>query len=828
MPGPRKAGSSDAPAPAAAGGTLYDAAAAPALALADELADRTGWRDAPDLLREARARIDRFAEDLRRARLPEASVAPARLALGLVLDQAARSNPSLPLRDWSAGAHRLLFDGEAMSQARLRDFVARAEAAGPAFAEVARFMRGCLLRIEGARSRREPVGGDGWGGLLAGAALGFAALVVAWMLYAEWSFHRDTGRAFAAEALAIGLDRRGAIADLPRRLDRMAAAVEGVDRSLGGAPVRLFAGVLGFDASARVHDVQAEAIRRHLPPVLARAIDAALASEGDSLALYETVRAWDILSGAAEWNAGFLRGWIEGRVALFPDLQGLGPHVALLRPPFEAPAPPDAELLAQARLFATEAEEADRAWIELLHSPALAGLPPWRPDREVPDLPDVVRRRSGLPIETAIPGAFTRAGWDRASAGGAAEAVARARAEAARMFPRGHPTQPDTERRVLERLQAETLAAWRSFLADLRVRDFDRRSVAVRVSGLLARERSPLAVLLSRAWVEVGGTDRSRPHAAQLRIAAEFGPTIQYVESGGLEEISALFAALNAALGARGSSEELLTERLMGFQDRAASVAALRQAPPVVVQVVEDVLAQTAVPRAAQIANPLTQRWQTEVFDLCRRATEGRFPFEPQGADAEPADFAALLGPEGAIDRFFRSEAEPYIDMTASPWRWRPEGRFSGLSPESAEVFERAAALRSAFFGESGRLGATVTIAALAERGKAAVSLGGASAAVDAASEAAVLAWPGADPAAGVSVDFEAQAAGASTAVPGPWGFLRLLAGLRLRERDDGRRFLVDLRSEAGRLFLELSFPSAANPVAGLAVAEGFGCPAAL
>jgi type VI protein secretion system component VasK len=94
-----------------------------------------------------------------------------------------------------------------------------------------------------------------------------------------------------------------------------------------------------------------------------------------------------------------------------------------------------------------------------------------------------------------------------------------------------------------------------------------------------------------------------------------------------------------------------------------------------------------------------------------------------------------------------------------------------------------------------------------------------------ASSEPAMLAWPGPDPAQGVAVSFDS---GGTIAEPGTWGLLRLLAGLRLREREGGQRYLVDLRSDSGRLFLEMAFPTALNPVSGLELAKGFTCPATL
>ncbi|EYD77448.1 hypothetical protein Rumeso_00997 [Rubellimicrobium mesophilum DSM 19309] len=267
MTGRPKASSTraDAVTPLGQGRTAYDQAAQPVLLFAEHLAEERHVLDPPHLLREARSRLDRFADDLGAARVPRATIAPARLALGLVLDEAARGNRTIPRREWSAGAHRLLYEGEDMSPGRVRDFAARAEAAGPAFADVAIFLRACLARVEEARTHLEQAGPDGWGGLLVAAVLGFAFLVLAWTLHAEWSFHRDTARAFAIEAVQIGLDRSGSIPDLPARLDRLAAAVRRVDGSLEKAPIHLFSDRLGFDAGRMAHAAEAEAIARHVP-----------------------------------------------------------------------------------------------------------------------------------------------------------------------------------------------------------------------------------------------------------------------------------------------------------------------------------------------------------------------------------------------------------------------------------------------------------------------------------------------------------------------------------------------------------------------------------
>jgi type VI protein secretion system component VasK len=274
-----------------------------------------------------------------------------------------------------------------------------------------------------------------------------------------------------------------------------------------------------------------------------------------------------------------------------------------------------------------------------------------------------------------------------------------------------------------------------------------------------------------------------------------------------MSEIATLFAGLNVALGAMDRDAPTGMQRLMNVQGRAASVAALRQAPLVVVQIVEDVLAQTGAAQADLMTNPLTRAWQAEVLGACRGAIEGRFPFAA-GPDADPAAVLRLLGPGGVADRFIKGRAAAHLDMTTQPWRWKPEARFAGLSPESAELLQRLAALSDLFAsGAETRL----TFSALAERGAATIAIGGAGGPVETRSAPLSLTWPGPDPARGVEVSFRTPQGEARLAEAGPWGLLRLLGPLRLRERDEGKRFLVDLRTQGARLFVEIEVDRPAN-----------------
>lgn len=806
-------------------GGIIDRAAEPVLAFAERLAGVRDERQS-DLLKHSAVLLDRFTVTLQRAGTPGPAVPPARAALALLLDQKARENRQIDVTRWGPEARRLLFEGREVSSADLAEYVRRAGEA-PDHRQTMAFVSACLARLDTGRRAFDtsPVAAN-WSGIVAVLVVAYLMAVAGWAAWVEWRFHRDLAAAFDASALEIGLDRAGPFPDLAPRLDRLAAETENATGTRAKAPISLLAGVLGYDAAAHADAAYQDALQRHLPPLLSAAIDRALASEGEPAAAYDTLRAWSVLSGQAEWQADWLAGWAADRTGADPVLAGLAPHLAALQPPATPPAPPDAELLDQARSIAAEAPEPDRAYLELRRSATVAALPGWQPDAAVPGLSVILRRKSGLPMDLALPGLYTQAGWDHARDFGAGLAVQAARDQAARLFPTPPKPQNDTPDVLMDRLQDDTLAHWSDYMADLRVREFTTPDTSVRISGELARRSSPLEALLRQVWLQAGGTDRRRSHPQQIGIAAVFGPMIQYVEAGRMQEIATLFAGLNVALAARDRDDERGQQRLMSVQDRAASVAALGVAPKVVVQLVEDTLAQTGAEHADLLSNNLTRIWQTEVLETCLRVTQGRFPFA-DGPDADPDQVQRLLAPGGMVDRFVKARAAQMLDMTDTPWRWKPEARFEGLNPDSAIFLQRATEIGTGLFPD-GRPGATLTLSALAERGRAFVRLGGAGGPVEAATDSLVLAWPGSDPQAGIEVVFNTGAGEARLAQPGYWGLLRLLAPLRLRDRDGGKRFLIDLKAEGSRLFLEILVDKPQNPIALRKLMQGFTCPPVL
>lgn len=804
--------------------SAFDRAAAPMLLMIDELDLRAG-RGAARLVDEAQDLLARFETEMQRAAGPALAIKPARYGLAVLLDHRARTLPQIDLEKWSVLVRRQLFDGRDLSLAQIRDYRRTAGAQGDSFSDLERFLSELIARAEAGRMAYRRTGGGGWGQRVAGFVLVLALGLAGYASFLELRYHQRITAGFDAEVLRIGLDQPHTGADLVQRLDDLRAAVDRVADAATKAPLKQLVRLPVYDSATRAEARYARAVRHHVPPAIAAGIETVMATEGDGLILYDALRAWTVLTGKDEWGPGYLAGWLEDNGAR-AGLAGLDRHVGRLAGPRPDITVQDAELWVQAQGFAAEIAEPDRAWLELRRAEPTRALPGWYPEAAVPGLSKVLLRRSGLPLNTPLPGIFTQKGWDYARDYGVGIAVRKARSIAPVVLDRTLPPQNDSPDLLLDRLLDQSVLVWDDWLADLRVQPFTQHQTAIIVSGHLAQPDNPLTRLLRAVWLQVGGPDRQRTHAQQLRLAREFGPMIQYVEQGRMAEIAALFAGLNVALGATDLDRNRNPGRLMSIHDKARSIAALQSAPRIVVQIAEDVLAQSASRQQAMTdgGNPLVRQWQQQVFPLCQQTVQGRYPFA-EGPDADPQQVAALLSPQGVLSVFLHNNALPLLETTETPWRWKPDARFEGLSPDSALFFEQGAQVSQGLFAAGGTIDHTLTLSALAERGQTLFVIGGVAQPVRTTGEPVRMAWPGPSPDTGIEISFREGTDAARLIYPGEWGLLHMLDGLRLRLRDKGARVLLDLRSDFGRVFLEMAFADSLNPVSVRNAMAGFTCP---
>ena len=800
----------------------YTAAARSVLDFADDIESFVHEGERSVLARACQL-LDNFSAVLARDDLPDATIPPARYALAALIDRRVRQQQGVKLSSWGALAHKQLFDGRDMSAARIAEFHKTALDAGPNFAPLAAFLE--QLRDRDARGEqvtRHKRSHWGWSAfacvsLFVTALCGYATLL-------EYKFHAKILDGFRQDEISVGLDLNPQGAELASRLTQLRQAVFRVERAARSAPFRRVIRLPIYDSETVAMQSYHDAVATYVPPALIAGLETEIATQGDGLKLYDALRVWAVLAGNVDWQPGFVTGWMK-EVQNTLGWYGFAQHVQALGGPIFDLSPSDTEIMDQARAFAAETSETDRVWLELKRAKGTRGLPHWIASERIAAAGGVLVRRSGLPLDTPVEGLFTQTGWDYARDFGIGIAVQQARRLTLSVLGTDGVQANETPDLVADRLHSETIAYWQSWLADIRVQPFNTRERAILVSGALAQKRNPLTQLLQEVWAQSGGTDRTRAHQQQLQLATTFGPMIQYVETGGMTQVGRLFSALNVALGSVDIDAERGAERLMTLQNRAKSINVLKSAPRIVVQITEDVLSQasSAHDEGSQ-GNSLTVAWQRNVYAVCRGALEGRYPFT-DGPDAALADVSVLLGPNGAILKFFQTYAAAYVDQSISPWRWKPEARFAGLEPESAAFFERAFAISQAMFDADGQMQTDMTLTALAERGTTTIALGGAGVPVRASGAVAQLNWPGPEPSRGVQVSFREATQGAQIDQAGIWGLHKMLDTFRLRFRDKGQRVLIDMRTKQGHVFVEVTLDRPNNPISGRGNLRGFACP---
>lgn len=837
-------------------GDLLPALASPVVALARRV-ERDPRPNPLAIAAEAKALLAAFDRDAGRSDLSAAAITTARDALVAVLDARARTNPALPVRAWARALRDTVPRRKIFTPDALRTEAAAAERAGPAYRDLARFLRTCgeaVAAADAAAARLKRPGQRPWGLI---AILVVVLTGAGWGGYAEYRYREALIARLPDFEQATLAGRRLPPAAAGAQLDALAATVAAIEADVPDAPLGLIGRIPALDPGKAARAGYARAVAAAVAAPLGNAVDLALATEGEPTALYDSLRLWRILSGSAPWQPSYVAGWIADRAAAHPELQALAGHLSALGAPPDGLPRPDPEAIAESRRIAAEGSPADRAFVELRRSGETAALPAWTPPADVAALGAVLARRSGAAVFTGLSGLYTVDGWSYARDRGVPAAIETARREAAALLGpgAGAPVEPAA---VLALLQQRTVETWTGWLSDLRVRAMTDQPSAMLITGRLAARGAPLAALFQAVWREAGGEDRGRGHADQLRVATALGPSIQYVQQGHMADISQLFAGLNVTLAALDRRVPVADRQLLDIEGRARSILALQQAPPLVAGIIEDVLAQSATARVdlAAASAPLDLGTATPVAPdkpaapapappptapqplatdprnaafaaACRATVTGRYPFA-DGADADLDAVAALFGPTGLVRRTYGADVAALVDTTRSPWVWKPEARLSGRTPEAAAFLQRAFAIGDALFPEASRPAPALTLVALAQRGAATVGLGGRTAPVSTTAEPVTLAWPGPDAAGGFTVAMDGGKGVRRLGEGGPWGLQRFLDGLRLRAREDGRRFLLDVRDGEARIYVQMEFGSPLNPVTARGLMKGLACPAGL
>jgi type VI secretion system protein ImpL len=198
----------------------------------------------------------------------------------------------------------------------------------------------------------------------------------------------------------------------------------------------------------------------------------------------------------------------------------------------------------------------------------------------------------------------------------------------------------------------------------------------------------------------------------------------------------------------------------------------------------------------AVLRDPLARQLAVELANACAHAVAGRYPLVRASRDEVPREeFARTFAAGGLLDAFFERHLAPYVDMSARPWAFR--GATREQAGESLVHFQRANAIRDAFFSDGGRrLGLRIELRLL----ELDPAIGEFTLDVDGqqplrfrrdARAPQTLQWPG--PGAGrVRLQTSGPGGpGTSYVFEGPWALLRLLDRVRIEPGREPERFAL-------------------------------------
>lgn len=689
------------------------------------------------------------------------------------------------------------------------------------------------------------------GGLLATAGVGVAAAgLLSWQAVADTS---ERAAALAERLPALERDvasaRSAAATDLPALLPTLEAlgqigtAVAGPERSVG---LQRSLHALGLDRSdmlsAAAHDTYERTLREAFLPRIAARLEARLrAGERDHVELiYDTLKAYLMLFGGRNFDRDALRAYLRAdwETTLPPGTplaqqEALQRHLDRLLAGGEvgAPSNADPQLIAQARALVASVPPAQRAYQRLKQVDF--GAAPFSVEAAAgPAAARLFVRASGKPLGQGIPALYSRNAFQ--------QAVPERTQEVLRQFAREQPwvlgsqsTAPDAPAlqalagEVQRLVLADYAQRWQELLADLRLAPAPTLAASAEQATLLARADSPLAALLRAAARELS----IAPLVDDARDASGPGPRFdalrRYVAGPpGLDAVQSLLGTLAAHLTAVDDAAKRHTVPPASDVLKELAAAA-QQAPEPLRALLSQLVAGSAPQLFSALREPLSRQVAAELAPQCTQLVAGQYPLVRSAtAEVSRDAFGRTFGAGGLIDGFFQRQLLPHVDTSARPWAWR-----AGGGADTLLSFQRAQAIREAFFRDGGRqLGMRLEWRLLElEPGVAEFTLD-----VDGqvlrfkpgSTAVQAMQWPGPADSGRVQLQLTPAggAAGPGHVFQGPWALFRLLDRVRSEPGPTPDRWRLAFDVEGRRARFEVKAPAALNPIARQEL-EQFQCP---
>jgi type VI secretion system protein ImpL len=375
---------------------------------------------------------------------------------------------------------------------------------------------------------------------------------------------------------------------------------------------------------------------------------------------------------------------------------------------------------------------------------------------------------------------------------------------------------------------------------------------------LLASMSRQLTLSVPAEGTKPPSAPTAAPSSTELRLQALLGASQSPNAPPPGHEIDERYAALRAlvARGAAAPIEQLLRE-IGDAQQQIAKLAAsaLSTGATSSTAGIDPLLVLKS--EAARQPQPLG-RWLTEIAtgaialrsgdprqqlaaifnapggpaEICPAVVNGHYPFVSGATDeVSIADFARLFAPGAALDAFLNTLLRRYVDTSGKTWRLlAADAASSPISPGDLQMFQRAAAIRDAFFPDDGthprfRLDITPVSADAGTR-QVRLEVDGTSVALNrGAQRATQVTWPGFSLQPSAEVEFEPPARGVELRETGVWALFRLFSRGKLQAQPgSGDRYTLTFQAGERQAVFEVRVPGAANPLAPNLL-QDFRCP---
>jgi len=681
------------------------------------------------------------------------------------------------------------------------------------------------------------------GGLLATAGAGIAAAgLLSWQ---AWAGTRERVEVLAqrlpALESAVASAKAAAPTDLPALLPTLDALAQvGADTAPAEGSGLLQQGlhVVGLDRgdmlAAGAHDAYERTLREaFLPRIAARLEERLRAGEREHVELiYDTLKAYLMLFGGREFDRDALRAYLRADwETTLPAGTSAAQHEALQRHldrlldggEVGAPSAADPQLIAQARALVASVAPAQRAFQRLKQMDF--GTPAFSIDAAAgAAAARVFVRASGRPLNQGIPALYTRAAFEQGLPGRIQEVLRQFAREQPWVLGSPAPSAASTdtttsqalEAEVQQRLLSEASRHWHELLTDLRLAPAPTLAASAEQAALLARADSPLTALL-RATARELPPGPSADEALRRYVA---GPP-------GLDALQSQLGTLAAHLTA--VDDAARRHAMPPASDILKELAATAERAPEPLRALLSQLVASAGPQLfGALRGPLSRQIASDVAPLCTQLVAGQYPLvRNAGNEVSREAFGRAFGAGGVIDGFFQRQLQAHVDTAARPWAWRA----GTAGAEALQPFQRAQAIREAFFRDGGRqLGVKLEWRLLElDPGVAEFALD-----VDGqvlrfrpgSTAVQALQWPGPADSGRVQLQLTpvGGAAGPGHVFQGPWALFRLLDRVRSEPGPTPDRWRLAFDVEGRRARFEVKAPAALNPIARQEL-EQFQCP---